>query len=132
MCSCHGRLPVEGASEKEEPAAKGIGRCGWLATTGASATAVAATGDCSAAVEREGEIWSNPLTLIAEGWPAVGEQKFDGSDRERRLEQSRRSDPVMGASGYSALLLWLKGTPGCEGALRVAIGEEVLGSAEAE
>ncbi|RRT67083.1 hypothetical protein B296_00028894 [Ensete ventricosum] len=86
----------------------------------------------AAELVEEGEIWSNPLTLIAEGWPVVGEQKFDGSGRERRLEQSRRSDPVMGASGCSALLLWLKGTPGCEGALRVAIGEEVLGSAEAE
>ncbi|RZS03314.1 hypothetical protein BHM03_00033482 [Ensete ventricosum] len=38
---CHGRLPVEGASKKEEPTAEGIARCGWLAAAGASAAAVA-------------------------------------------------------------------------------------------
>ncbi|RWW17202.1 hypothetical protein GW17_00018880 [Ensete ventricosum] len=33
---------------------------------------------------------------------------------------------MMGASGCSALLPWLKGTLGCEGAPRVAVGEEAL------
>ncbi|RRT64756.1 hypothetical protein B296_00021420 [Ensete ventricosum] len=46
---CHGRLPVEGASEKEELAAEGIGWCGLLVATGVSSTAVAATGDRSVA-----------------------------------------------------------------------------------
>ncbi|RWV77548.1 hypothetical protein GW17_00061602, partial [Ensete ventricosum] len=38
--SCHGRLPIEGASEREEPVAEGIGRCGLLAAVGASSVVV--------------------------------------------------------------------------------------------
>ncbi|RRT46505.1 hypothetical protein B296_00042236 [Ensete ventricosum] len=46
---CHGRLPVEGASEKEELAAEGIRRRGLLVAAGASSAAVATTGDRSVA-----------------------------------------------------------------------------------
>ncbi|RWW88211.1 hypothetical protein BHE74_00002930 [Ensete ventricosum] len=66
------------------------------------------------------------------------QKEFDGSNSRSdcRLEEaepeirfddcSRGQRRVIGASGCSALLPWLKGTLGCEGAPRVAIGEEAL------
>ncbi|RWW68688.1 hypothetical protein BHE74_00023790 [Ensete ventricosum] len=46
--------------------------------------------------ERGREIWSNPLTLIAEGWSAIGERKFEGSDRNEKVQE-----PATGLRGRS-------------------------------
>ncbi|RRT53751.1 hypothetical protein B296_00026786 [Ensete ventricosum] len=126
-----------------------------LATVGASATAVAAIGNRLAAVEVAGgeeqqllQIWwkgskcpreraaieGEGCGYVAAAVVAAGRKKRQRSDC--RLEGaepdiifddcSRGQRRVIGASGCSALLPWLKGTLGCEGAPRVAVGEEAL------
>ncbi|RWV85385.1 hypothetical protein GW17_00052826, partial [Ensete ventricosum] len=123
---------LEGASEKEEPTIEGIGRCGWLTTvgaevllhlgsskrcrcrlttTGASATAVATTGDRLAATKVAGreeqqllQIWGASVRGREQRlWLAiviVG-AGVDGSDRWRRSRLRGSSS----GSGWELLLM---------------------------
>ncbi|RWW60034.1 hypothetical protein BHE74_00032997 [Ensete ventricosum] len=106
MVGCHGRLPGEGASEKEEP------------TVEVAAVAIEGEGcDCVAAA----------VVAVGRKKRQRSDCRLEGAEPEIRSgDSSRRQQRVMGANGCSALLLWLKGTLGCEEAPRVAVEEEAL------
>ncbi|RRT47706.1 hypothetical protein B296_00036529 [Ensete ventricosum] len=81
-----------------------------------------------AAIEGEGRGYVAAVVV------AVGRKKrqrsncrLEGAEPEIRSNDSSRGQrQVMGASGCFPLLSWLKGTLDCEGAPRIAVGEDAL------